>query len=52
MTHHHHHPDHYVHHAHSGATGFSLLRLSGPQRLGLAGVLIATLWAAILWGMS
>jgi hypothetical protein len=45
MTHHHHageaHP--------SPALSPSLLRLSGPRRLALAGALIALIWAAVLW---
>jgi hypothetical protein len=45
MTHHHHagkaHP--------SPALSPSLLRLSAPKRLALAGVLIALIWAAVLW---
>ena len=47
MTHHHHagapHP--------SAAISPSLLRLSAIQRLAIAGVLIALIWAAVLWAM-
>jgi len=44
-----------THHHHSGAThpsptiSPSLLRLSVPQRLAVVGVLIAVIWAAVLW---
>jgi hypothetical protein len=45
MTHHHHadeaHP--------STALSPSLLRLSAPKRLALAGALIALIWIAVLW---
>jgi hypothetical protein len=45
MTHHHHadevHP--------SPALSLSLLRLSAPQRLALAGALIALIWVVVLW---
>jgi hypothetical protein len=45
MTHHHRageaHP--------SPALSPSLLRLSAPQRLALAGTLIALIWVAVLW---
>jgi hypothetical protein len=45
MTHHYHageaHP--------SSALSPSLLRLSAPQRLALAGALIALIWVAVLW---
>jgi hypothetical protein len=45
MTHHHHagaaHP--------SPALSPSLLRLSAPKRLALAGALIALIWVAVLW---
>jgi hypothetical protein len=48
MTHHHHHSGE----AHpSPALSPSLLRLSVPQRLTLAGLLIALLWAAVLWAV-
>jgi len=33
----------------SPALSPSLLRLSAPKRLALAGVLIALIWAAVLW---
>ena len=45
-SHHHHHPDH--HHP-PAAVHASILRLSAAQRLGFAAVLIALLWAAVLW---
>jgi hypothetical protein len=44
-----------THHHHSGAphppptVSPSLLRLSAPQRLAAAGVLIALIWAAFFW---
>jgi hypothetical protein len=45
MTHHHHggvpHPPPEI--------GLSLLRLSATQRVGVAGALIALIWAAFLW---
>jgi len=48
MTHHHHgdeaHP--------SPVISLSLLRLSVPQRLALAAVLIALIWAAALWATN
>jgi hypothetical protein len=49
MTYHHHlpgetHP--------SPAISPSLLRLSAAQRLAVAGVLIAVIWAAALWAMA
>jgi hypothetical protein len=47
MTHHHHggapHP--------SPEASPSLIRLSAPQRLAVAGVLIALIWAAFFWAM-
>jgi hypothetical protein len=48
MTHHHHragdlHPPPIV--------APSLLRLAVPQRLGLAGMLIAVIWLAVLWAL-
>jgi hypothetical protein len=47
MTHHHHddasHP--------SAALGASLLRLSAAQRLAVAGVVIALLWAVFWWAI-
>jgi hypothetical protein len=46
MTHHHHHGD--APHP-SSAIAPSLLRLSAPQRIAVAGVLIALIWAAFLW---
>jgi hypothetical protein len=48
MTHHHHASE-----AHPSPTlSPSLLRLSVPRRLALAGALIALIWAAVLWAMS
>jgi hypothetical protein len=48
MMHHHHgaepHP--------SPTLGPSLLRLSAAQRLAVAAVVIAVIWAAALWAMS
>ncbi len=48
MTHHHHageaHP--------SPPLSPSLLRLSAPQRLAVVGVLIALIWAAVLWATN
>ena len=45
MTHHHHADE-----AHPSPTlSPSLLRLSVPQRLALAGALIALIWVAVLW---
>jgi hypothetical protein len=44
-----------THHHHSGAThptpaiSPSLLRLSAPQRLLIAGALVALIWAAFFW---
>jgi hypothetical protein len=44
-----------AHHHHAGgphpspALSPSLLRFSAPKRLALAGVLIALIWAAVLW---
>jgi hypothetical protein len=51
MTEHHHH--HHPHgHAHPPATvGPSILRLSGFERLAIALVLIAVVWAAAFWVM-
>jgi hypothetical protein len=49
MTHHHHHPGH----AHpSPYVAPSLLRLSVPERLAVAAVLIAILWGAVIWAMA
>jgi hypothetical protein len=46
MTHHHHHDGE----AHpSPAIAPSLIRLSAPSRLALAGALIALIWAAYFW---
>jgi hypothetical protein len=48
MTHHHHNDDA----SHPSATlGVSLLRLSAAQRLGVAGVAIALLWAVFWWAV-
>jgi hypothetical protein len=48
MTHHHHggaaHP--------SPTISASLLRLSAAQRLAIAGMVIAVIWAAVLWGIG
>jgi hypothetical protein len=44
-----------THHQHAGtahpspALSPSLLRLSAPRRLALAGALIALIWVAVLW---
>jgi len=44
-----------AHHHHAGAAhpspalSPSLLRLSAPKRLALAGALIALIWVAVLW---
>jgi hypothetical protein len=47
--HHHHHAGH----AHPpAAVAPSILRLSVPQRLGFAAMLIALLWAAAFWAMQ
>jgi hypothetical protein len=46
MSHHHHHDD--VPHP-SSAIPPSLLRLSAPQRIAVAGVLTALIWAAFFW---
>jgi hypothetical protein len=48
MTHHHHQVD--APHP-SMAIGASLLRLSAVQRLALAGIVIALLWAAFWWAI-
>ncbi|HEX8809024.1 MAG TPA: hypothetical protein VF760_08530, partial [Xanthobacteraceae bacterium] len=49
MTHHHHHQDDVPHP--SAAIGASLLRLSATQRLTVAGIVIALLWAAFWWAI-
>jgi hypothetical protein len=46
MSHHHHHGD--APHP-AGAIGPSLLRLSAPQRIAVAGMVIGLLWAAFWW---
>jgi hypothetical protein len=46
MSHHHHHGD--APHP-SSAVPPSLLRLSAPQRIAVAGVLTALIWAAFFW---
>jgi hypothetical protein len=47
MTHHHHHSD-----AHPSPTiSPSLLRLSVPRRMAVAGVLVVLIWAVALWAM-
>jgi hypothetical protein len=49
MTHHHHREGH----AHPAATvSPSLLRMSAAERLAAAAVIIAVLWAAVLWAIS
>jgi hypothetical protein len=48
MTHHHHHDD--VPHP-AAAIGASLLRLSAPQRLAIAAIVIALPWAAFWWAI-
>jgi hypothetical protein len=46
-----------THHHHSGATHPSptikpsLLRLSAPQRIAVAGVLVALIWMSALWAI-
>jgi hypothetical protein len=46
-----------THHHHSGAkhpsptVSPSLLRLSAPERIGIAGVLIALIWTAVFWAI-
>jgi hypothetical protein len=51
------HPDHPHHHHHPGhvhppaSVHASILRLSALERLGIAAVLIALLWAAAFWAM-
>jgi hypothetical protein len=47
MTHHHHQDDA----PHPSAAGASLLRLSAVQRLAIAGIVIALLWAALWWAI-
>jgi len=47
MTHHHHGEDLHP----SPAIAPSLLRLSVGARMGLAGLLIAVIWAVALWAM-
>jgi len=47
MTLHHHAGD-----KHPPPLGTSLLRLSAAQRLAIAGVLIALIWATTLWAAS
>jgi hypothetical protein len=49
MTHHHHHPGH----AHpSPRVAPSLLRLSALQRVGVVAMLLALLWAAVIWALA
>jgi len=48
MSYHHHHGD--APHP-SSAIPPSLLRLSAPQRIAVAGVLTALIWAAFFWAM-
>jgi hypothetical protein len=45
MTHHHHNGEGHP----SPPISPSLLRLSAPRRIAVAGVLIALIWAAFLW---
>ena len=51
-------PTHLPQHHHPGrdhppaAVRPSVLRMSLPERLGLAAVLITFLWAAVLWAMK
>ena len=58
MTDHDHHGHGHHHHHHAGhahppaGVAPSILRLSAPQRLGFAAVLIALLWAAAFWAMQ
>jgi hypothetical protein len=47
--HHHHHPQGQAHPP--AATSPSILRLSVVERLGIALVLIAVIWAAVFWAM-
>ena len=53
--HHHGHDDHHHHHpghAHPpAALQVSILRLSAPQRLGVAVGVMAVLWLAAFWAM-
>jgi hypothetical protein len=48
MTHHHHQDD--APHP-SAAVGASLLRFSAVQRLAIAAIVIALLWAALWWAI-
>jgi hypothetical protein len=51
-SHHTAHAHHHAGHAHPpAAAGMSLLRLSVWQRLGIAAVLVALMWLAVLWAM-
>jgi len=40
------------HHAHPVHVSPSLLRMSAPKRLVLAGATILVIWAAVFWAMS
>jgi hypothetical protein len=40
------------HHAHPVQVSPSLLRMSAPKRLVLAGATILVIWAAVFWAMS
>ena len=40
------------HHPHDTKVSTSILRLSAAQRLAAAGLVIAVLWAAMLWAMD
>ena len=52
------HLPHHPQHRHSGTghppapVGLSLLRMSLVERVGLSGIFIAILWAAVLWAMT
>ena len=48
--HHHHHPQGQAHPP--AAVAASILRLSVMERLGIALVLIAVIWAAVFWAMQ
>ena len=40
------------HHPHKTEVSVSILRLSALERLAASGVVIALMWAAILWAIS
>jgi hypothetical protein len=53
MSDHAHHHHHHAGHVHPPASvSGSILRLSAPERLAVAAVLVAALWLAVLWAMS